>query len=62
MSDSQGRGPYTSDEYIEQAAKRAKENGGTDTAVTNATQEICKTTVSDIVARVRDKMRRLSGH
>jgi hypothetical protein len=59
MSEFQGRGPITSDEFIEKAAKRAKENGGSDTAIRDATQQICNTTESSIVALVRDKMKSL---
>lgn len=61
MVDTQGRGSYQHDGRIEQAAKRAKENGGTDNAIRTAAGQVFgySNVTETIVSDIRQKMSQL---
>jgi len=61
MPDTQGRGPYYDESRIERAAKRAHENGGSDSDVSSAAQQEFGSTTSDLIDAIRNKMRSLFG-
>jgi hypothetical protein len=60
MAETQGRGPYYDDARIEQAAKYAGENGGTDAAIQAAANKYLDGSRAAIQA-IRDRIRGKAG-
>lgn len=57
--DTQGRGPWFDDARVERAAKRAKENGGSEYDMKRAAREEFNDECEEIIRAIREKIWRV---